>query len=162
MKIQRAHFRLQLSDVYCTAPFLLGWRPKKRIALWSVGCVASCPFAVLWLNLLNVIHFHLSRGKGARGRQPSGWTPKCALRRGQSRERFTLECRGKGGCGGRQSLGSVRCRAHTAFSRSGMLGRTVRTTGFAVKGTEQSYCGVSFCSLWVGIIQPGRNFCLSC
>lgn len=63
MKIQRAHFRLQLSDVYCTQPFLLGWRLKNCIALWSVGCVASCPFAGLWLNLLNMIHFHLSSSR---------------------------------------------------------------------------------------------------
>lgn len=60
MKIQRAHFKLQLSDVYSTQPFLPGQRPKKRIALWSVGCVGSCPFAVLWLNL---IHFQLSTGR---------------------------------------------------------------------------------------------------
>ena len=73
MKIQRAHFRLQLSDVYCTQSLLPGWRPAKCIALWSVGCVASCPFAVLQLNLLNMIHFHLSSGRGfCRGERAGG------------------------------------------------------------------------------------------
>lgn len=41
----------------------------------------------------------------------------------------------------RQGLG--RCRAHTALSRSDLLGRTVGTTGFAVKSAEQNYCVVS-------------------
>lgn len=73
-----------------------------------------------------------------------------------------------GGVGRREDAGWGRDWAqwdaeHTQLSAEvGCLAGLLRTTGFAVKCTEQSYCGVSFCSFWVGIIQPVRNLCLSC
>lgn len=54
----------QASVIWCLLHTGLspGQRPKKCIALWSVGCVATCPFVGLWLNLLDMVHFHLSSG----------------------------------------------------------------------------------------------------